>query len=64
MLDKKQERIIRATLDGRIEDAASALRALERLQYQINEQVSRAKQELEKSNEIKAKTLEAFGLEE
>ena len=64
MLDKKKERIFRAMLDGRIEDADTALRALERLQYQINEQVARAKRELEKANEVKQKTLAALGLEE
>ena len=64
MLDKKKERIFRAMLDGRIEEADTALRALERLQYQINEQVARAKRELEKANEVKQKTLAALGLEE
>lgn len=64
MLDKKEERILRAMLDGRIEDADTALRALERLQYQINDQVARAKRELEKAKEEKSKALAAFGLEE
>lgn len=64
MLDKKQARIIRAALDGRVEDLALALRDLERLARQIDEQVSSAKRELEKATDVRSKTLAAFGLEE
>lgn len=64
MLDAKQERIIRSNLDSGIESAEKTLRDLERLHYQINEQVARAKQELEKAMDIKSKTLTAFGLDE